>query len=58
MAVTFTAFDYTAALRSQAVAHLPEMEKRIKELETLQAIVGWQYHYSNISLKSFQFKNH
>ncbi|MBL0136731.1 MAG: UDP-3-O-(3-hydroxymyristoyl)glucosamine N-acyltransferase [Chitinophagaceae bacterium] len=30
------AFDYTAALRSQAVArNLPEMEKRIKELETL-----------------------
>jgi UDP-3-O-[3-hydroxymyristoyl] glucosamine N-acyltransferase len=30
------AFDYTAALRSQAVARkLPEMEKRIKELEEL-----------------------
>jgi UDP-3-O-[3-hydroxymyristoyl] glucosamine N-acyltransferase len=28
------AFDYTAALRSQAVSrHLPELEKRIKELE-------------------------
>lgn len=30
------AFDYTAALRSQAVSrNLPDMEKRIKELETL-----------------------
>jgi UDP-3-O-[3-hydroxymyristoyl] glucosamine N-acyltransferase len=32
------AYDYTAALRSQAVArNLPEMEKRIKELEQLVA---------------------
>jgi UDP-3-O-[3-hydroxymyristoyl] glucosamine N-acyltransferase len=30
------AYDYTAALRSQAIArNLPEMEKRIKELEAL-----------------------
>lgn len=30
------AYDYTAALRSQAVGrHLPELEKRVKELETL-----------------------
>jgi UDP-3-O-[3-hydroxymyristoyl] glucosamine N-acyltransferase len=30
------AYDYTAALRSQAISrHLPEMEKRIKELEAL-----------------------
>lgn len=36
-AVTGTpAFDYTAALRSQAVSRgLPDLEKRIKELETL-----------------------
>jgi len=32
------AYDYTAALRSQAIArNLPEMEKRIKELEQLVA---------------------
>jgi UDP-3-O-[3-hydroxymyristoyl] glucosamine N-acyltransferase len=32
------AFDYTAALRSQAAARkLPDMEKRIKELETILA---------------------
>ena len=30
------AYDYTAALRSQAIArHLPELEKRVKELEAL-----------------------
>ena len=30
------AYDFTAALRSQAIArNLPEMEKRIKELEAL-----------------------
>ena len=30
------AHDYTAALRSQAIGrNLPELEKRIKELETL-----------------------
>ena len=30
------AFDYTSALRSQAVSrNLPEMEKRLKELEQL-----------------------
>ncbi len=30
------AFDYTSALRSQALSrNLPEMEKRLKELETL-----------------------
>ena len=30
------AFDYTAALRSQAInRNLPELEKRIKELETI-----------------------
>jgi UDP-3-O-[3-hydroxymyristoyl] glucosamine N-acyltransferase len=30
------AYDYTAALRSQAIArHLPELEKRVKELEEL-----------------------
>ena len=30
------AYDYTSALRSQAITRkLPEMEKRVKELETL-----------------------
>jgi UDP-3-O-[3-hydroxymyristoyl] glucosamine N-acyltransferase len=30
------AYNYTAALRSQAVSrHLPELEKRVKELEAL-----------------------
>ena len=30
------AYDYTAALRSQAIArNLPELEKRVKELEAL-----------------------